>query len=114
MLLNELSRPLKPHLPCEEPLRQPPPAPPGRSAPLAVLAAHHEAAHVCWNFFNKRPVYDVRIDGDGAGGGAFRATERSTVELSDSNDPKERAKQDLMIMSALIDEETRRTWLHEL
>jgi len=114
MLLADISRRLNPHLPWNAPPRRPRPAPPVRCDLFDLLAAHHEAAHACWNFFNKRPVHDVRINGEGEGGGEFRATERSTVELSDTNDPKERAKQDLMIMSALVDEETRRTWLDEL
>ena len=114
MLLDDISRRLNPHLPWNAPPRRPRPAPPVRCDLFDLLAAHHEAAHACWNFFNKRPVHDVRIDGEGVGGGEFRATERSTVELSDTNDPKERARRDLMIMSALVDEETRRTWLDEL
>jgi hypothetical protein len=46
---------------------------------LDHVAAVHEASHVVWAHVHHRPILDVRIDGQGAGGGEFRHSERSTV-----------------------------------
>jgi hypothetical protein len=80
---------------------------------LDHLASIHEAAHTTWAYFNRQPIHDVRINGEGFGGGEFRHSERSTVELSDGSDSKQRAREDLMT-GALLDEGTRRVWLHGL
>ena len=114
MLLNDIARSLNPHLEWNAPPRQPRPAPEFRCEMFDVIAAHHEAAHACWNFFHGTPIYDVQINGEGLGGGEFRATPGPKVELSDGSDIKQRATEDLRIMAALVDENTREEWLRHL
>jgi hypothetical protein len=114
MLLNDIARRLNPHLEWNAPPRQPRPAPEFRCEMFDLIAAHHEAGHACWNFFHGTPIYDVQINGEGLGGGEFRATPGPKVELSDGNDVKQRAKEDLRIMAALVDENTREEWLRHL
>src|SRR5262249_42567540 len=48
---------------------------------LDLLAAHHEASHVLWNYVNEKPIHDVRINGKGFGGGEFRAIPHPAVQL---------------------------------
>jgi len=85
-----------------------------RSELLDHVAAIHEATHTVFAFINSKPILDVRIEGEGIGGGEFRHSERSTVELSDGSDTRVRAREDLMIMGALVEEDTCQDWLRDL
>ena len=113
MLLNDIARRLRP-LPAYQPAPEQFRPQLVRCEMFDVIAAHHEAAHACWNVFHGTPVYDVQINGEGLGGGEFRSTPGPKIELSDGSDVKQRAKEDLRIMAALVDEATRKEWLKEL
>jgi hypothetical protein len=58
------------------------------------MPTYYKGPLVTWAYFNRKPIHDVRINGEGFGGGEFRRSERSTVELSDGSDPKKRARED--------------------
>jgi hypothetical protein len=96
-----------------------PPVP--RAAPLIrsslfdELAAYHESGHCVWNHVRREPIHSVMIEGEGLGGGEFKATPTSgTIELRDDDDALTRATVDLKIAGALLDPGTRESWLARL
>src|SRR5262245_19285892 len=116
MLQDDINRILGhgPVFPKPRELWNPEPEPDIRCDLLDHLAAIHECAHCAYAYFTGAPVHDVAINGQGLGGGEFRHTDLPPIELvTDDDDPKARARQDIQIVTA-INRDTEEVWVRGL
>jgi hypothetical protein len=87
-----------------------------RSPLFDQLAALHEATHVTHAWIRNGSIYSVEINKRGQGGGEFKSVPGDKIQLTvgGSNDPKQRAGEEIMIRSAMLSEGIRESWLGEL